>query len=153
MELDAETRYTHYLRLGSLVRGGSIEPHWLPDGDSFWYAEPTDEGLAIFVVDAEGNRRALFDVPRLRTVIEQHLGRPLTEAGVLFAEFTLSDDGKRATFELDGHHLSLDLDTYQVSEPAFGFTPNERTKDQPRLVRRPLQTGEPDVWEALSPDG
>ena len=142
-----------YLRLGSLVRGGSVEPHWLPDGDSFWYAEPEPEGLMVYVVDAEGDRRSLFDVPRLREALEEHLGRSLIQAGVPLGDFTLSEDGRRITADLEGRALTVDLEEYRVDETVFGFRDDERARDQPRLVRRPLQTGEPDVWEALSPDG
>ena len=70
MEQDSEARYTRYLRLGSLVRGGSIEPHWLPDGDSFWYAEPESEGLMVYVVDAEAIKARLeASVDAVATVV------------------------------------------------------------------------------------
>lgn len=153
MEEDAAARYARYLRLGSLVRGGTIEPHWMPDGDSFWYAEPEPDGLAVYLIDAEGDRRPLFNEPRLRAALEEHLGRPLTGAGVPFSDFTVSEDGSRVAFELEGRRLTVDLDEYRVDEPAFRFREDERVWDKPRLVRRPLQTGEADVWESPSPDG
>jgi hypothetical protein len=31
--------YYPYLEFPSLVKGGSIEPHRMADGSSFWYAE------------------------------------------------------------------------------------------------------------------
>ena len=150
---DAEERFARYLRLGSLVRGGSIEPHWLPDGDSFWYSEPEAAGPMVYVVGAEGERRRLFDVPRLRAALEAHLGHSLTLAGVPFATFEMSEDGNRVTFDLEGRRLTVDLEAYRVEETAYRYGPDERGRDQPRLVRRSLQTGEPDVCESRSPNG
>ena len=34
--------YYRYLEFASYVKGGSIEPHWMADGSSFWYAEETN---------------------------------------------------------------------------------------------------------------
>lgn len=65
----------------------------------------------------------------------------------------MSEDGRHVTFDLEGRRLTVDLERYRVEEPTFSLPEDERVRDQPRLVRRPLQTGEPEVWESLSPDG
>ena len=36
---EREAMYYHYLEFASYVKDGSIEPHWMADGNSFWYAE------------------------------------------------------------------------------------------------------------------
>jgi len=36
---EREAMYYRYLEFPSYVKGGSIEPHWMTDGSSFWYAE------------------------------------------------------------------------------------------------------------------
>ena len=36
---EREAIYYRYLEFRSYVKGGSIEPHWMADGSSFWYAE------------------------------------------------------------------------------------------------------------------
>jgi hypothetical protein len=36
---EREAMYYPYLEFPSLVKGGSIEPHRMADGSSFWYAE------------------------------------------------------------------------------------------------------------------
>ncbi len=36
---DREVMYHRYMEFSSYVKGGSIEPHWMADGSSFWYAE------------------------------------------------------------------------------------------------------------------
>ena len=37
-QLEREAMYYRYLEFPSYVKGGSIEPHWMADGSSFWYA-------------------------------------------------------------------------------------------------------------------
>ncbi|MGH7587690.1 MAG: alpha/beta hydrolase family protein [Gemmatimonadota bacterium] len=34
------------MNFASLVRGGSIQPHWMQDGSSFWYAESVKGAVA-----------------------------------------------------------------------------------------------------------
>jgi hypothetical protein len=36
---EREAMYYRYLEFASYVKGGSIQPHWMADGSSFWYAE------------------------------------------------------------------------------------------------------------------
>lgn len=36
---EREAMYYRYLEFPFLVKGGSIEPHWMADGSSFWYTE------------------------------------------------------------------------------------------------------------------
>ncbi len=35
---EREAMYYRYLEFASYVKGGSLEPHWMADGSSFWYA-------------------------------------------------------------------------------------------------------------------
>ena len=38
--------YQKYWKFASLVKGGSIKPHWMADKNSFWYAEgDPDNGI------------------------------------------------------------------------------------------------------------
>ena len=34
-----EAMYYRYLEFPSYVKGGTVQPHWMADGSSFWYAE------------------------------------------------------------------------------------------------------------------
>ncbi len=38
---EREAMYYRYLEFPSLVKGGSVEPHWMADGSSFWHADPS----------------------------------------------------------------------------------------------------------------
>src|SRR3972149_2256424 len=62
-----EAMYYRYLEFASYVKGGSIEPHWLADGSSFWYAEGAPANTVIYKVDPAANSKTpLFDTARLR---------------------------------------------------------------------------------------
>ncbi len=62
--------YQRYLEFGSLVKGGSVTPHWMTDGNSFWYAEGAPDETVIYKVDPVANTKTpLFDTPRLRRAI------------------------------------------------------------------------------------
>ncbi len=36
---EQEAMYYRYLEFASYVKGGNVDPHWMADGNSFWYAE------------------------------------------------------------------------------------------------------------------
>ena len=72
---EREAMYSRYLKFPSLVKGGSIEPHWMADGSSFWYAEGAPENTVIYKVDPKANTKTpLFDVQRLREALAKTLG-------------------------------------------------------------------------------
>ena len=49
-------------RVGSLVRNVFVAPHWIGDGDRFWYRRETAEGHEIVLVDAgAGSKELAFD--------------------------------------------------------------------------------------------
>ena len=59
--------YYRYLEFPSYVKGGAIEPHWMADGSSFWYAEGAPDNTVIYKVDPKANTKTpMFDTARLR---------------------------------------------------------------------------------------
>ena len=48
---EREAMYYRYLEFASLVKGGSIEPHWMADGSSFWYSEGSSPELCVKVFE------------------------------------------------------------------------------------------------------
>ncbi len=64
---EREAMYYRYLEFPSYVKGGSIQPHWMADGSSFWYAEGAPASTVIHKVDPKANTKTpLFDTARLR---------------------------------------------------------------------------------------
>ncbi len=72
---EREAMYYRYLEFPSYVKGGSIEPHWMADGSSFWYAEGAPTNTVIWKVDPKANTKTpLFDTARLRQALTPLLG-------------------------------------------------------------------------------
>ena len=52
---EREAMYNRYLEFASYVKGGSIAPHWMADGSTFWYAAGTPATTVIWKVDPKTN--------------------------------------------------------------------------------------------------
>jgi len=143
--------FRKYLRFGTYLDGGEVAPHWMSDGDRFWYADEEDGDAVYRLVDPRAATVSdLFDVPRLREAIESATGREVGAEGLPFRQFDFSTEaGDRITFELDGERWELELDSY-------GVRSLPKPEDVPRP--RPIQqyAGVPGFWllrERPSPDG
>ena len=59
--------YRQMLGFRSLVKGGSVAPHWMEDGRSFWYLEGGPDSSVALRVDPAANRvDRMLDVDRVR---------------------------------------------------------------------------------------
>jgi hypothetical protein len=64
---EREEMYRRYLDFPKYVKGGKVEPHWMADGNSFWYAEGAPENTVVWKVDPVANtKEPMFDTARLR---------------------------------------------------------------------------------------
>jgi len=154
---EREAMYYRYLEFPSLVKGGSIEPHWMADGSSFWYAEGAPANTIIWKVDPKANTKApLFDTERLRQALTPTLGHEPPYKRLPFEEFTfMEDDEKAVKFTVENKDFILRLDTYGISR-----APTAPEDDNEWLVPQVIQkyfnsTGAgdvPDIMEILSSD-
>ncbi len=116
--------YDRYMRFWDYVVGGSVEPHWLADGSSFWFATGAPESTVIYRVDPEADVvDPLFDIPRVRAVVRQELGHELSGHGLPFEQFRFVEEGERVVeFTVEDRGSSalfrLDLETYSVTQRA-----------------------------------
>ncbi len=137
---EREAMYYRYLEFPSYVKGGSIEPHWMTDGSSFWYAEGSPANTDIWKVDPVANtKQPLFDTERLRQALTPLLGHKPPYRGLPFAEFTFVDGEKAVQFAVEDKEYVLQLDTYTITQ-----APALSEEEKSRLV--------PQAGEALSPD-
>ena len=89
-QAEREAMYQKYLEFPSYVKGGRVEPHWMADGNSFWYAEGAPKNTVIWKVDPAANtKEPLFEVAKLRKALERELGHKPQHDGVPFEEFHL----------------------------------------------------------------
>ena len=148
---EREAMYYRYLEFPSYVKGGSIEPHWMADGSSFWYAEGAPDNTVIWKVDPNANTKtALFDTARLRQALTDLLGHESPYNGVPFKEFAFVEGEKAVKFTVKDREFSLQLGTYTIT-PLPLQSEEERTRRIPQVVWRDV-AGRSRLWEVLSPD-
>ena len=155
MQSEREAMYYRYLEFASYVKGGSIEPHWLADGSSFWYAEGAPANTVIWKVDARADTKtALFDTARLRQALTPLLGHEPPYQGLPFEEFSFVDKDENAVkFTVEDKEFILELYTYAITR-APAISEEEKSRLVPRVVRKsPFPGIFADVLEELSPDG
>ncbi len=135
--------HNRYRRFWDYVVGGSLKPHWLADGSSFWFAAGAPENTVIYRVDPEANVvDPLFDIERVRAAVVQELGHEPPGDGLPFEEFRFVDEGKRLIeFKVDDRRSSalfhLDLDSYSVTRRA---EPQERDDSSEQQDRKPEES-------------
>ena len=133
--------------------GGSVQPHWLADGSSFWYAEGAPENTVIYRVDPRANtKEPLFDTERLRASLTETLGHEPPMKGLPFEGFAFVDEQESAVeFAVGDEAFVLRLDTYTVT-PAPRPAGDEPRPVTPQVVKR-WRWSWPDLMETRSPDG
>lgn len=154
-QAEREAMYYRYLEFPSYVKGGSIQPHWMADGSSFWYAEGAPANTVIWKVDPVANTKTpLFDTARLRRALTPLLGHEPPYQALPFETFTFVDGEKAVKFTVEGKEFTLQLDTYTITR-APALSEGEESRFAPKAVGKGFVGGAPgwaDVMEVLSPD-
>jgi len=148
---EREAMYYRYLEFPSYVQGGSIEPHWMADGNSFWYGEGAPDNTVIWKVDPKKNTKVpLFDTTRLRQALTPLLGHELPYQGLPFDKFTFVDGEKAVKFSVEGKEFILRLDTYTITRlPAL--EEEEKVRLVPQIILKD-PAGHPVLMELFSPN-
>lgn len=134
---EREAMYQRYLEFASYMKGGSVTPHWMADGSSFWYAEGEGANKRFYKVDPAANPRSpLLDIPRLREALRTLEPERAWPAELVVDQLSLLNGDTEARLTIAGQEYLVRLDTYAVSE-----APPVR----PSLPR--------ETEEELSPDG
>ncbi len=150
--VEREAMYQSYLQFPSGVKGGWISPHWLNQGDAFWYAEGVPDKTVFYRVDPQRNAKALlFDTARLRKSIASLIGHEPPYQGVPFSDFVFTDSESKIKLSLENRDYICRLDDYKV-EILPSLSEEEKSRTIPRVVRKGIMAGAPDVMELLSPD-
>ncbi len=138
---EREAMYRRYLEFPSYVKGGSIQPHWMADGSSFWYAEGVPAHTVVYKVEPAANTKGqLFDTARLRRALTEALGHEPPYQGLPFSAFTFVDGEEAVQFTVENKAFVLQLATYTITQ-----VPTASEEEKRRLI--------PQAGEVLSPDG
>ncbi len=91
------------------VIGGSVDPHWLPDG-RFWYLSERPDGREFVVIDpARRSRQPLFNHQRLAASLSDATGETYSGGDLPFSDLELSADMNVVSFNVGGHGYSCDV--------------------------------------------
>jgi len=134
-QAEREEMFKKYLDFSSYVKGGIVTPHWMKDGNSFWYAEGAPEDTVIYKIDPVANtKEPLFDTRRIREALKALLGHE-----------------PAMRFTVEGKDFVCDLDTYTITEaPETPLVVANKSWMRPRLIER--KSFQP-IMEIPSPDG
>lgn len=134
----------------ALIKGGSVESHWLLDGKRFWFRS-SDSDPTIFLVDsASGTRTPFFDEARLRKVLEVKTGTVAKAKGTPVEEFTFVEGEKKVRFQYASKSWLLTLADYTLIEDEG---PPAKQPEKAKLLYKGFLDGEPPTYEKAAPDG
>ncbi len=149
---DREEMFQKYLEFPAAVKGGAIVPHWMADGNSFWFAEGAPDKTIIYKIDPLANsKQPLFDSDRLRSALAPLLGHDAPYQGLPFDSFNFEGD-KAIQFTVEGKTFRCDLESYAVTHVP-PVSPDEAARFIPKtFMREYFLGGRQPALEVLSTD-
>lgn len=127
LRLEAQVTASDYARaeafLGwntrNLVSGDEVTPHWIGDGDRFWYRNHLLDGKEFVLVDpARGTREPAFDHDRLAAALSVARDTSYEGRKLPFDEFELVEGAREIRFFLtDSIRWTCDVGTYRCTGP------------------------------------
>ena len=149
---DSRTDYYRFFGFPSFVQNGSIQALWMNDGNSFWYAEGSQNNTVIYKVDPITNTKDfLFNVQRLRQALIPVLGNELSQEGLPFQTFSFVEGEKVIEFIIEKKAYRMDLDSYTV-KPVPSLLKEKNIHAEPRKIEKHFYSEDADLMEVSSPD-
>lgn len=90
-------------KLKTMLFSTTVDPHWFPKGQKFWYSYKTSQGTKWYVVDpsATGNvKKELFDNDRLAAQLTEIVKDPFIGSQLPISKLEVQPDCKTFTFEV-----------------------------------------------------
>ncbi|MEW4455085.1 prolyl oligopeptidase family serine peptidase [Bremerella sp. JC817] len=99
-----------------------VEPHWLPDGDRFWYRVDLGDNQNEFIlVDATtSTRKAAFDSAKLAQQLGEKLGKEIEPLKLPFRTITFAEDQQSILFDVEKtlYRFELESNTLSTVDPS-----------------------------------
>ena len=138
--------------LVSRAAGGRITPHWMPDGESFWYAAGSLRDRVILVARPDGAPPSpLLDVERVRALLAEATGKKVRNEGLPFSRVELRGEDV-VRFKYRGELWDLRLTDYELTR-----VPEEEAelvkRRTPGKIGDGFTVGSDAIMERPSPDG
>lgn len=104
-----------FRKIKDYVGSLKVEPHFLEDGDSFWYSYKTSDGVKWYFVEPKKKiHKLLFEPRELAQKLTQINRKPYSDKLLKIGNLQIEDKGKMLRFTLDGFHYEYDLKTCEL---------------------------------------
>lgn len=143
-------------KLQNMLFSTSVDPHWTPDGDKFWYAYKTNEGTRWYIVNpATRSKKPLWDNDRMAAMLTEITHDPHEGRHLPINNLKAEKDGT-FTFMVTGSQDvkpdTLHKERPQKGKEKFFFIYNPNNGSLVRDTTKWDNTRYPD-WANISPDG
>ena len=110
-----DSMFYRYLRFSEYVKGGTIEAHWMNDGNSFWYVDELSDNKTIVKVDPVRNEiNPFFDIKRLKDSLDLIIEDLSPDMNGIIEDFRLTDDEESAVFKYGEQRIQINLNDYET---------------------------------------
>jgi len=142
---------THWTapKVGKLVFDMAVTPHWLENGDRFWYSYETSHGRHFYIVDpAKKTKAPLFDNAKMAAMLTEITRTPYDAQHLPIRTVKFTHNDTKFEFELQverdadingkqvvigGEQQTDQITTAQPEDPQQGGRGNAATPANPRL--------------------
>ncbi len=112
---EIDSMFYRYLNFSEYVKGGTVEAHWMNDGNSFWYVDELSDNKTIVKVDPVRNEvNPFFDIKRLKDSLNLIIGDPSRDINLITEDFRLTDNEESAIFKYGEQRILINLNDYKI---------------------------------------
>ena len=166
MPVGAQERLPEYLqaekftreKLNTMLFSTTVDPHWFPVGNDFWFEYKTSEGTFWYVVDPDARRKTLlFDRDELASRLTEIVQDPFEARHLPIRNLKVKEDGRTFTFEVVSSQDEKPKkdDKKKTDKPekkVFYFSYDYPTRKLTQLTEDAKEPKQLD-WASVSPDG
>lgn len=166
MPVGAQERLPEYLqaekftreKLNTMLFSTTVDPHWFPVGNDFWFEYKTSEGTFWYVVDPDARRKTLlFDRDELASQLTEIVQDPFEARHLPIRNLKVKEDGRTFTFEVVSSQDEKPKkdDKKKTDKPekkVFYFSYDYPTRKLTQLTEEAKEPKQLD-WASVSPDG
>ena len=145
-------------KLNTMLFSTTVDPHWFPTGNDFWFEYKTSEGTSWYVVDPDARRKTpLFDRDELASQLTEIVHDPFEARHLPIQNLKVKEDGRTFTFEVTSSQDKKPKkdDKKKADKPekeVFYFSYDYPTRKLTQLTEEAKEPKQLD-WASVSPDG
>lgn len=144
-------------KLKTMLFSTTVNPHWLPKGNSFWYQYKTSEGMFWYIVNPENRtNQFLFDRDKMASQLTEIVGDPFDAQHLPIRDLKAEADGKTFSFNvtstLDVKVPNKDGKGSKTEKKVFYFSYDYPSQQLTHLKDKEKELPELS-WASISPDG